>query len=107
MGDAGLLASGFVLGLTDVDALTLSMTRSVGTGTTIEAACRAIAIGIVANSIMKAGIAVAIGSPRFEWQAGASLAGMAAAGAAALMLLYYLCFAKTVVLPSFVNATTS
>ena len=29
IGDQGLLASGFVLGLTDVDALTLSMTRSV------------------------------------------------------------------------------
>ena len=29
VGDAGLLVSGFVLGLTDVDALTLSMTRSV------------------------------------------------------------------------------
>ena len=36
VGDSGLLASGFVLGLTDVDALTLSMTRSVSSGTTIE-----------------------------------------------------------------------
>ena len=33
---AGLMASGFVLGLTDVDALTLSMTRSVASGTTID-----------------------------------------------------------------------
>lgn len=32
VGDAGLMATGFVLGLTDVDALTLSMTRSVATG---------------------------------------------------------------------------
>ena len=62
VGDAGLLVSGFVLGLTDVDALTLSMTRSVSTGTTIESACRAIAMGIVANSIMKTVIAVAIGN---------------------------------------------
>ena len=57
IGERGLLAGGFVLGLTDVDALTLSMTRSVSTGTTIDAASRAIATGIVANSIMKAGIA--------------------------------------------------
>jgi uncharacterized membrane protein (DUF4010 family) len=87
IGDAGLLASGFVLGLTDVDALTLSMTRSVSTGTTIGAACRAIAVGIVANSIMKAGIAAAIGGGRFRWLAGGSLAAMAAAGAAAVILL--------------------
>ena len=86
VGDAGLQASGFVLGLTDVDALTLSMTRSVSTGTAIDSACRAIAMGIVANSIMKAVIAGAIGSGRFAWQAGGSLAAMAAAGAAAIVL---------------------
>ena len=88
VGDTGLLASGFVLGLTDVDALTLSMTRSVRTGTSIDAASRAIAIGIVANSLMKAGIAFAIGSGRFKWQAGGALLAMAAAGAAALFLIH-------------------
>ena len=86
VGERGLMVSGFVLGLTDMDALTLSMTRSVATGTTIEAAARAIAIGVVANSIMKAGIAAVVGSPHFKWHAGASLAAMAAAGAGALML---------------------
>jgi uncharacterized membrane protein (DUF4010 family) len=86
VGDTGLLVSGFVLGLTDVDALTLSMTRSVSTGTTIESACRAIAMGIVANSIMKAVIAGAIGNGRFAWQTGLSLLAAAAAGAAALVL---------------------
>ena len=87
VGDAGLMGSGFVLGLTDVDALTLSMTRSVSTGTSIDAASRAIAMGIVANSIMKTVIAVAIGKGRFAWQAGGSLAAMAAAGAAAILML--------------------
>jgi uncharacterized membrane protein (DUF4010 family) len=85
IGNVGLIASGFVLGLTDVDALTLSMTRSVASGTTIDAACRAIATGIVANSLMKAGIAAVVGTPRFKWQAGAALAAMAAAGTAALL----------------------
>ncbi len=84
MGDGGLLAGGFVLGLTDVDALTLSMTRSVSTGTSIDAACRAIVMGIVANSLMKAGIAVAVGERRFAWQAALSLAAMAAIGAVTL-----------------------
>jgi uncharacterized membrane protein (DUF4010 family) len=86
MGEGGLLAGGFVLGLTDVDALTLSMTRSVATGTTIDAACRAILMGIIANSLMKAVIAVTIGERRFAWQTAASLAAMAAAGAAMLFL---------------------
>lgn len=87
IGESGLLASGFVLGLTDVDALTLSMTRSVASGTPIDAAARAITIGIVANSLMKAGIAGVIGSGRFRWQAGAALLAMAAAGTGALFLL--------------------
>jgi uncharacterized membrane protein (DUF4010 family) len=87
VGEAGLMASGFVLGLTDVDALTISMTRSIDTGTSIDAAARAIAIGIVANSLMKGGIALAIGSDRFKWRAGAALLAMAAAGAASLALL--------------------
>lgn len=84
VGESGLLASGFVLGLTDVDALTLSMTRSVASGTPLEAAARAITMGIVANSLMKAGIAVVVGSGRFKWHAGAALLAMAAAGTAAL-----------------------
>jgi uncharacterized membrane protein (DUF4010 family) len=87
VGDVGLLASGFVLGLTDVDALTLSMTRSVQTGTTIESACRAITAGVIANSLMKAGIALTIGTRRFAWQAAVSMIAMAAAGAAALFVM--------------------
>jgi uncharacterized membrane protein (DUF4010 family) len=86
VGESGLLATGFVLGLTDVDALTLSMARSAKAGTSIEAAARAIAMGIVANSLMKAGIAMTIGSGRFRWQAGAALLAMAAAGAGALLM---------------------
>ncbi len=85
IGEPGMLASGFVLGLTDVDALTLSMTRSVASGTTVDAAGRAITTGIVANSLMKAAIAVVIGSTRFKWQAGVGLFAIAIAGGAALI----------------------
>lgn len=87
VGDAGLMATGFVLGLTDVDALTLSMTRSVATGVAVQMACRAILAGIIANSIMKAIIAFAIGTRRFAWQAGGALVAMAGAGAAAILWL--------------------
>jgi uncharacterized membrane protein (DUF4010 family) len=52
----------------------------------VDAAARAITVGIVANSLMKAGIAVVVGSARFRWQAGATLLAMAAAGTGALFL---------------------
>jgi uncharacterized membrane protein (DUF4010 family) len=87
VGDAGLLAGGFILGLTDVDALTMSMTRSVSTGTSIESACRAILMGIIANSIMKAVLSFGIGKGRFRVQAGLAMLAMAAAGAAALFVM--------------------
>lgn len=86
MGEPGLLAGGFVLGLSDVDALTLSMTRSVSTGTTINAACQAITMGVIANSLMKAGIAIAIGQRRFAWRTAASLIAIAAVGGLMLLL---------------------
>jgi uncharacterized membrane protein (DUF4010 family) len=86
VGDVGMLASGFVLGLTDVDALTLSMARSVASGTSIDAACRAITAGVIANSLMKAGIAFAVGTRGFAWRAAGALVAMAAAGAATLVL---------------------
>jgi uncharacterized membrane protein (DUF4010 family) len=86
LGEGGVMAGGFLLGLTDVDALTLAMTRSVATGTSIDLACRAILMGVIANSLMKAGIAIVVGERRFAWQAGAPLAAMAAAGGLMLAL---------------------
>lgn len=86
-GEGGLLATGAVLGLTDVDALTLSMTRSVASGVSPQTAARAIAIGIVANSAMKATIAGVLGDRGFAVRTGGVLAAMAAALVAALALL--------------------
>ncbi len=86
LGEGGLMAGGFLLGLTDVDALTLAMTRSVSTGTSIDLACRAILMGVIANSLMKAGIAAVVGERRFAWQVAASLLAMAVAGALMLVL---------------------
>ena len=86
LGEGGLLAGGFLLGLTDVDALTLAMARSVASGTAIDLACRAILMGVIANSLMKAGIATVVGERRFAWQTAGSLLAMAAAGAAMLAL---------------------
>jgi uncharacterized membrane protein (DUF4010 family) len=85
--DMGLIASGAVLGLTDMDALTISMARSVGAGVAADLAARAVAAGLLANTLLKLVLACAIGEPRFRRVAGSSLAAMAAATLAVLAWL--------------------
>ena len=63
-----------VLGLTDVDALTLSMAREVARNAAVDTAALAIAIGILANTALKTGIALVLGSRRFRLIAGGTLA---------------------------------
>lgn len=84
IGDQGMLATGFVLGLTDVDALTVSMARGAVAGISLDTAARAIALGIVANTLMKAAIVVSVGRGRFRVGTTAALASSAAAGAFSL-----------------------
>jgi uncharacterized membrane protein (DUF4010 family) len=83
-GESGLLVSGAMLGLTDVDALTISMARSPAAGIAPTVAAHAIAIGVLANCVLKLGLAVLYGTPSFRRLAGAALATMALAIAAAL-----------------------
>ena len=70
--------AGAVLGLTDVDALTISMTTTAAANGPAVAA-EAIAIGILANCLMKLVLAVALGAPRFARTTAATLAVMATA----------------------------
>jgi uncharacterized membrane protein (DUF4010 family) len=86
LGAGGLLATGFILGLTDVDALTLSMARSAATGTPGDVAARAIALGILANTLVKLGIALVIGRGRFALNAGLPLGAIAAILGALVLL---------------------
>ena len=78
-GDTGLLASGIVLGLTDVDALTVSMTRGVATGVTAAIAAKAIAIGILSNTVLKMALTLTLGSPSLRRIAGVVLGAMSVA----------------------------
>ena len=73
-GETGVVASGAVLGLTDVDALTLSMARDAAIP--VEVAARALAMGIIANTALKISIAVAAGAPGFRRTVALSLTGM-------------------------------
>jgi uncharacterized membrane protein (DUF4010 family) len=78
-GEGGLVVSGAVLGLTDVDALTISMTKAAAAGVAPSVAARAISVGILANSVLKAALTVALGAPPFVRIAGVALAAMAGA----------------------------
>ncbi len=78
-GTAGLLASGAVLGITDVDALTISMTKSASAGVDPRIAAEAIAAGILVNCAMKTALTVALGTGKFCRSAGPAIAAMALA----------------------------
>ena len=87
-GNAGLLASAFALGLTDVDALTASMTQRVAEGLAADVGAVAIAVGILSNSITKLGIAVTIGRGRFRLLTALGLLAMTVSGIAAVIAVY-------------------
>jgi uncharacterized membrane protein (DUF4010 family) len=78
-GTSGLYGSAAVLGLTDVDALTLSMAKSAESGTAIDVVVTAITIGILANTLVKLSLVLFLGRGRFRLLAGAGLAAMAVA----------------------------
>jgi uncharacterized membrane protein (DUF4010 family) len=88
IGDAGLVASAAVLGLTDVDALTVSMVTSANAGTAARVAGTAIATGVLANCVTKLGLALMFGAPRFRRVAAIALTGMIVCLAAGLLLRY-------------------
>lgn len=85
-GTRGVYTTAAVLGLTDVDALNVSMSRS-DSGLAPSVAAHAVAIGVIANTVLKLGVALVLGSARFRRVAGLALAGLAAAAALGLWLL--------------------
>ena len=86
-GQSGVFASAAVLGLTDVDALTVSMARGVAATASPAIAATAIAVGVLANTAMKLGLAVFFGAPRFRAIAGGALGLMLVAVGGALLVL--------------------
>lgn len=86
-GAGGIRIAAAVLGLTDVDALTVSMTTTPLSSSAPAAAAAAIAVGILTNCVMKAVLAIALGVPAFGRLSGAVLATMAAAIAVAIGVL--------------------
>jgi uncharacterized membrane protein (DUF4010 family) len=88
-GAAGLLSSAAVLGLTDVDALTATMARSVARTSSLQLAALAIAVGVLSNTAMKMTIALSLGRSQFRTIAAGTLAVMLVGGGATLAALVW------------------
>ncbi len=84
LGDAGLLLAGALAGLTDVDAITLSMAQlALADPSNSEAAAATIVIAVVTNTLVKAGMAGFLGAPSLRRIMVPAAAVILAAGATA------------------------
>ena len=84
-GSPGVLLSAAGLGLTDVDALTYAMTRFPADGVDTATAAQALAVGVLANTVLKLVLVLVVGRGTFRRVAGFGLAGLAVASLAALL----------------------
>ncbi len=84
-GDAGLYGSAAVLGLTDVDALTVSMAQRANAATPAAVAARALTLGVLANTLVKATIALVVGRGGYRVRTAIGL-GLLALGLGAWLL---------------------
>ena len=84
-GSRGFYGSAVAFGLTDVDALTISMTRLAAEGTGADLAARGIAVGILSNTIFKMGLAGVLGAKGYRLRV---LGGLAILGAVLAAMLF-------------------
>lgn len=84
-GGTGVLASSALLGLTDMDALTLSMSR-VAVEEGVGLAATAMAIGVLANTLLKLSVVVVLGAGGFRLRASLGLLAMTVASVVGLLL---------------------
>ena len=86
-GETGLVLSGAVLGFTDVDALVISMAKAASGSDQVWPAATAATSGILANNVLKLGLAATLGRGRFRSLAVGGLAILAIA--TALSIAYF------------------
>lgn len=65
-GDTGVFASAALLGLTDMDALTVAMARLGDGGAGAQVAATGVAIGVLSNTAFKAAVGLTLGSPGYR-----------------------------------------
>jgi uncharacterized membrane protein (DUF4010 family) len=78
-GSTGVYTSAVLLGLTDMDALTVAMARFGAAPAMVTVAATGVAIGVLSNTVFKLGLGVVLGSPAFRSRL---LLGLGALGAA-------------------------
>jgi uncharacterized membrane protein (DUF4010 family) len=81
-----LMVTSAMIGLTDLDALTLSLARGSG-GLQPDVAARALAVGVISNTLLKMGVAVVVGRGNYRGIVVAVLGAMAA-GVAVTLYVY-------------------
>ena len=85
-GSRGVISSAVALGLTDMDALTVSMNHLGSSPETVSLAAKAISIGVLTNTFFKAAVAGIVGAGRFRRLALAGLGVLAAASGLGLWI---------------------
>ncbi|MGH7711375.1 MAG: MgtC/SapB family protein, partial [Gemmatimonadaceae bacterium] len=86
LGSPGIIASAALLGLTDMDALTLSMNRLGTSSELVALGARAIAVGIISNSLLKLSLVLILGVGLFRRLAAIGLIVLTIVGGAALWI---------------------
>jgi uncharacterized membrane protein (DUF4010 family) len=88
LGDAGLYLAGAIAGLTDVDAIALSMAQlGLGDSSAAEVAAFTIVIAVASNTVVKTGMAGFLGAPSLRRIIIPAAAGILVVGAVAAWLL--------------------
>lgn len=88
LGEAGLYLAGAVAGLTDVDAIALSMANLARSDpANASAAARTVVIAVLSNTLVKGGMAMFLGSAELRRAMAPAVAVILAAGAAGAFLL--------------------
>jgi hypothetical protein len=84
LGAPAVLWSSALVGLTAMDGLPLAMARLGQRPEMVMVAARAMAVGALANAVLKLGVSVTLGAPAFRRVASLGLGLLVATGAAAL-----------------------
>jgi uncharacterized membrane protein (DUF4010 family) len=85
-GGAGILTSAALVGVTDMDALALAMSRLASGPDLVTLAATAVAIGLLANTGLKLALVMIVGSGRFRRETGLWLLALIAGSALGLRL---------------------
>jgi uncharacterized membrane protein (DUF4010 family) len=83
LGEQGLYLLAAVSGIGDVDAISLSMAQLGGGVATLQGAAIAVAVAGFTNTVVKAGLAFAVGRSGMAWRLAAVLLASAVVGAVA------------------------